>query len=87
MASFTTGTGLCNVEAPNFYEAGNVVFNATRAMHFGDKASSVLDSGDVSFFLGKLFWWFPQQMTGSTGFLLIIRYPEVLIVLLSKIKI
>jgi len=52
MASFTTDTGLCNVEAPNFYEAGNVVFNATRAMHFGGKTSSVLDSGDVS-----LFYW------------------------------
>jgi hypothetical protein len=50
MASFTTGTGLCNVEALHFYEAGNVVFYVTQTTHFGDKTASVLDFGDVSFF-------------------------------------
>lgn len=50
MASFTTGTSLCNVEALYFCEAGKLVFNASQSTHFGDKTTSVLDSGDISFF-------------------------------------
>jgi hypothetical protein len=51
VASLTTNNSFCNVEALCFYEAGRVVFNSSQTTHFGDKTTSVLDSGDVSFFL------------------------------------
>jgi glycerol uptake facilitator-like aquaporin len=68
MVSFSTRPALRNVEAAYFCEAGKVVFNATQATRFGNKTSSSPDSGDVSFFFGKVFWWIARQMTGPTGF-------------------